>query len=399
MLRSLPLTRSSLQTPTITMNAYQGHVVHVGTYLNAACDGAAAALRGQVDALQAQGTRVSVWQFEVGIDEVHSTSLESGVTVHRIPRFRQPLLAAMAAPEAARRWIAGQLPQVNFFHLHSVFSPQNNFVTRLGVPYGVTPQGGWSRQVLKGRRAAAKTVWVALFEKGLWAEASFIQAVSNAEERELKQLPKIGRLEFIPNGVNIPLPATNIPKRAPYFLFLGRLAVEQKGLDLLVNAYGAARREHKCLPDLLIAGPDYRGGGAALEALIGRLRLGDKVQLIGPVFGEAKNQLLAGAYVFVHPSRWEGMPLSILEALAQGTPCLVSQATGLSEWVEARSCGWSVGLGAPDLAKELVRLTSGENDVRAKARHACSSVTSDYSWANIADQLNNLYGRVPSESR
>ena len=371
----------------------------MGTYLNTACDGAAAALRGQVDALQAQGTEVSVWQFDVGIDEVHSTLLESGVTLHRIPRFKQPLLATMAAPKASRRWIASQLSQVDFFHLHSVFTPQNNFAAGLGIPYGVTPQGGWSRQVLNGRRAAAKTVWVALFEKGLWAGASFIQAVSNTEERELRQLPKIGRLEFIPNGVHIPLRAANIPKREPYFLFLGRLAVEQKGLDLLVNAYSAARREHSCLPELLIAGPDYRGGGAVLKALISRLELGDKVQLIGPVFGEPKSQLLAGAYVFVHPSRWEGMPLSILEALAQGTPCLVSQATGLSEWVEARSCGWSVGLGTPDLARALVRLTSDENDVRAKAQHACSSVASDYSWAMIADRLSSLYGRFARKSQ
>jgi glycosyltransferase involved in cell wall biosynthesis len=380
------------------MNPYQGHVIHVGSYINPACDGAAAALRGQVDSLQAQGTKVSVWQFDVGVNEVHSSTLESGVTIHRIPRFRQHFLAAVAVPKAARHWIAKHLSHVDFFHLHSVFTPQNNFLAKLGVPYGVTPQGGWSRQVLKGRRAAAKAVWVALFEKGLWADAAFIQAVSIAEERELRQLPKIGRLEFIPNGVNITLPPANIPKRAPYFLFLGRLAVEQKGLDLLVKAYSAARREHEHLPDLLIAGPDYRGGGAVLEALVSRLGLGDKVQLTGPVFGETKSQLIAGAYVFVHPSRWEGMPLSILEALGQGTPCLVSQATGLSEWVEARSCGWSTGLDAHDLAKALVRLASDEKDVWAKAQHACSSVRSDYSWANIADRLSSLYGRVARES-
>ena len=381
------------------MKPYRGLVVHLGTYLNPACDGAAAALRGQVDALQAQGTKVSVWQFEAGIDEVHSTPLDSGVTIHRIPRFKQPLLAAMAAPKAARRWIVSQLPQVDFFQLHSVFTPQNNFAAGFGIPYGVTPQGGWSRQVLTGRRAAAKNVWVALFEKDLWAGASFIQAVSNTEERELRQLPKIGRLEFIPNGVNIPLPAANIPKREPYFLFLGRLAIEQKGLDLLVNAYGAARREHRCLPDLVIAGPDYRGGGAVLEALISRLGLGDKVQVIGPVFGEPKSQLLAGAYVFVHPSRWEGMPLSILEALAQGTPCLVSQATGLSEWVEARGCGWCVSLGVNDLAKALVSLSSDPNEVLTKAQHARPFVTSDYSWANIADRLSVLYSQVAKGSQ
>jgi len=381
------------------MNPYQGHVVHVGTYLNPACDGAAAALRGQVDALRAQGTKVSVWQFEVGINEVHSVSLESGVAVHKIPRFRQPLLAAMATPKAARHWIASQLLQVDFIHLHSVFSPQNNFAAKLGVPYGITPQGGWSQQVLKGRRAAAKALWAALFEKSLWADACFIQAVSKTEERELRQLPKMGRLEFIPNGVDMPLTAENIPTRAPYFLFLGRLAVEQKGLDLLIKAYGAACKQHRSLPDLLIAGPDFRGGAAVLEELISRLGLRDKVQLIGPVFGETKSQLLAGAYVFVHPSRWEGMPLSILEALAQGAPCLVSQATGLSEWVESHSCGWSVGLGTPDLAKALVRLALDNNDVWAKAQQAASSVASDYSWANIADRLSSLYGQVARESR
>lgn len=381
------------------MNRYQGHVVHVGSYLNSACDGAAAALRGQVDSLHAQGIKVSVWQFQVGINEVHSTTLETGVTVHMIPRFRQPLLAAVAVPKAAKHWIARQMPQVDFVHLHSVFTPQNNFAARLGVTYGVTPQGGWSRQVIHGRRAGAKAVWVALFEKPLWAKAAFIQAVSTVELRELQQLSRSGHLEFIPNGVSISPAAAKTPAETPYFLFLGRLAIEQKGLDLLVEAYSAAQRDRPFFPDLIIAGPDYRGDRAVLEKQINNHGLNNRIKLIGPVFGETKSQLLAGAHVFVHPSRWEGMPLSILEALAQGTPCLVSQATGLSEWVEARSCGWSVGLGAPDLAKMLIRLASERNDVWAKAQNAISSVSSDYSWASIADRLSSLYGQFSKEHR
>jgi glycosyltransferase involved in cell wall biosynthesis len=380
------------------MKHYPG-IVHVGNYLSLGCDGAAASLHAQVNALHSLGANVSVWQFEVGISDVSSVFCENGLNVHRLPRFRNPLLAALTVPSTSRRWLATQLRQTDVIHLHSVFSPQNNFVSKLGVSYAITPQGGWSESVLHGRRAVAKAVWVSLFEKKLWAKAAFVQAVSLAEMRGLKSLPEVGRLEFIPNGVDLPCAEISQPKCTPYFLFIGRLAIQQKGLDLLVQAYSDAYKREYSIPDLLIAGPDHRGGSDYLEGLIGGLGLNHKVRLLGPVFGKEKSELLAGAYVFVHPSRWEGMPLSVLEALAHGTPCLATEATGLAEWMEARGCGWSVGADSSELAEALLHVYSAQREVREKSHNAHSSVASDYSWSGIAERLSILYSDVARQAK
>jgi len=376
------------------MNAVKpphARVVHVGNYLKPGCDGAAASLRGQVCALHSQGVDVSVWQFEVALQQVTSSISDTGLIVHRIPRFHNPLLAAVAVPAVSRSWIRCRLSEADFLHLHSVFTPQNIFSARLGLPYAVTPQGGWSKHVLRGHRAIMKSLWIAMFERSLWTNAAFVQAVSVTECRDLRELPRVSRLTFIPNGVDLPPVFPRDTCRKPYFLFVGRLAVEQKGLDLLVNAYAAARRKQEHIPDLIIAGPDFRDGSVRLRRQISALGLADKIRLSGPVSGETKNSLLRNALVFVHPSRWEGMPLSILEALAHATPCIVTEPTGLGEWVAQNNCGWRVAVSVEAIADKLVTAASQRSEVEERSLNSRRAVGKDFAWKNIASQLNARY--------
>ena len=62
-----------------------------------------------------------------------------------------------------------------------------------------------------------------------------------------------------------------------------------------------------------------------LEALAGRLGVSQQVVFTGPAFGEDRANLFAAADVFVHPSRWEGVSLSVLAAAAAGKPCLITR--------------------------------------------------------------------------
>jgi glycosyltransferase involved in cell wall biosynthesis len=57
------------------------------------------------------------------------------------------------------------------------------------------------------------------------------------------------------------------------------------------------------------------------------------------VFGREKEALLDSAFVFVHTSRWEGMPFAVIEALATGCPVLVTPATNLGDYVEGFGAG------------------------------------------------------------
>ena len=99
------------------------------------------------------------------------------------------------------------------------------------------------------------------------------------------------------------------------FMFIGRLDPWQKGLDLLIEAFAhaeSARRRPRP------GGPDCRGSRRNLERLAERHGISSQVVFTGPAFGEDRANLLAAADVFVHPSRWEGLSLSVLAAAAAG---------------------------------------------------------------------------------
>ena len=100
-----------------------------------------------------------------------------------------------------------------------------------------------------------------------------------------------------------------------------------------------------------------------LEAEIDRLGIGDRVRLVG----ERRDvpELLAGADVFVLSSASEGMPVSVLEAMAAGLPVVASRVGGVPELVVDGETGLLVEPGDPDeLAAALGRLLA---DRRAPA--------------------------------
>ncbi len=127
-----------------------------------------------------------------------------------------------------------------------------------------------------------------------------------------------------------------------YLLFLGRLH-PKKGCDLLVEAFAKIAPHHPDL-DLVLAGPDQVGLGSSLQAMAQKLGLSDRVHFPGMVEGAAKAGALRGADAFVLPSHQENFGIAVAEALAHGTPVLVSDQVNI--WREVIADG--VGLVAPD---------------------------------------------------
>jgi glycosyltransferase involved in cell wall biosynthesis len=337
---------------------------------------------------------VEVWQFEAGLETVTHFDSESGVRVYRLPRFKSSLWAALRVPRSTLHWLRPRLDEIGLFHLHSVFSAPNNFVAGLAKPYAVTPQGGWSPDVIKGRHAALKAAWIRLFEKRLWSSAAFIQAVSPKEASDLKQLPGMTRIETVPNGVDLADSVSRSGQGRHSWLFLGRVAVRQKGLDTLLRAYAEAAREVDDLPPLIIAGPDFRGGVEALKAIARQLGITHKITFPGPVAGTEKTAMFDKASLFLHVSRWEGLPLVMLEALAHGLPCVVTSETGMGEWMKEKECGWVTRPGAESLTALLRRLAQNPDEVRRHGARAREAVSADFAWSKVADRLAALYAEV-----
>jgi glycosyltransferase involved in cell wall biosynthesis len=134
-------------------------------------------------------------------------------------------------------------------------------------------------------------------------------------------------------------------------LAVGRLE-RQKGFDLLVRSM-LRIREAEAEAHLVIAGDGKER--AALERQIDELELGNAVTLLGR--REDVDVLMREAYALVHPARWEGFGLVLLEAMREGLPIVATRVSAIPEIVEDSATGILVDPGDTDcLADAILRL-------------------------------------------
>jgi len=185
-----------------------------------------------------------------------------------------------------------------------------------------------------------------------------------------------GKLRVVPNAPALTA-GHAAPPPGPYLLGVGDLRAK-KGWDVLVRAWRALGDG---APRLVIAGVDA-GEGAALRALAGDGAL----ELPGYVDDARLDALLRGASALVHPSRYEGFGLVLLEAMARGTPVIAADATALPE-----TAGGAARLFAPDeadgLAAALREVLDAPQPWAARGRERAA----EFSWERTAALTADVY--------
>ncbi|HTV51508.1 MAG TPA: glycosyltransferase, partial [Steroidobacteraceae bacterium] len=121
----------------------------------------------------------------------------------------------------------------------------------------------------------------------------------------------------------------------PFLLFLGRIH-PKKGCDLLIKAFAAVASRDPELR-LVIAGPDSLGSRRKLAHLVRHLGVEQRVIWTGMLRGDAKYGALRSAQAFVLPSHQENFGIAVAEALACGTPVLISNKVNI--WREVLESG------------------------------------------------------------
>lgn len=282
--------------------------------------------RGRYNAL---GTGAHEGVRLVDTPTVYSRSLEA--LVH----------TAIAAPRAALRH--------DLVHLHAcgpgLFAP---FPRALGAATVVTVHGlDWQRDKW-GPSARA------LLRAGAWSACRHADRVIAVSDDVAATLAATSRapVTAVPNGVAAhdaePWDPTVFPDISPgrYLLFLGRL-VPEKGLDTLMRATARARPRSAVV---------VTGGSAYTDAFASRLRAGAPrgVVFTGPRFGREKRMLLTHARGFVFPSRVEGLPIALLEAMAAGLPVAASTIPANLE-VLGDVGGWRMPVGDVEAWAQALR--------------------------------------------
>ena len=141
-----------------------------------------------------------------------------------------------------------------------------------------------------------------------------IVVLNPADAQTVRRCNPSATIRVIPNSVDLPELDEQEFGHGEHILYLGRIQVWEKGLDLLLAAYASSRAG---LP-LVIAGAGTKREERQLTALLATA--GPGVRWVGPVSGERKDTLLRRSAVLVMPSRSEAFGIAALEGMAYGKP-------------------------------------------------------------------------------
>ncbi len=224
------------------------------------------------------------------------------------------------------------------------------------------------------------------------------------EIRELFQLPA-DKLEVIPNGVDAGLFADRTGEAWPR----GKYAAEQEKIVFFVGRMVKEKGVHillQSIPGILSQCPDAKfvlaGKGPMLQELqaqAAELGISHKTLFLGFITDEEKNRLLHIASAAVFPSLYEPFGIVALEAMAAGTPVVVSGVGGLSEVVSHEEDGYTVLPGdIPSLTTHIVKLLKNPQEAASMAERAKRKAADVYNWSRIAERTADTYRQMLEEA-
>lgn len=274
---------------------------------------------------------------------------------------------------------------------------------RAGVPYVFEPMGMFRPIV---RNVVLKSVYRQLFGESVVRGATQLVATSLHEQRELiEEGVAAEKITIRRNGIDLPAlsPASGafrlewkIPQDAFLVLFLGRI-VPKKSPELLLESFAGWRRSSvAALPSFLVfAGPsESKSYARRLQAQAKRLGLGESVLFTGAVYGDAKWSALMDADIFVLPSQNENFGNAAAEAIACGTPVVVTDRCGIAPLVEGRA-----GLVVPHKCEALVAALDqlSHPELRTRMKLGCEEVARGLGWEQPLAETEALYAQLLSD--
>ena len=303
----------------------------------------------------------------------------------------------------------GDFDMTHIYGLYDFFGPRvARACGRISRPYVVEPMGMFLPIV---RSIWMKRLYHDTLGGRLLKGASRVIATAEQERQEfLEGGIADSKIVVRRNGIEVPgqfqpvgsfRNQWNIPGDAKLVLFLGRL-VSKKSPDLMLEAFSQwSRRESEKGSRgsvLVMAGPDEGDGFRRhLEAIAAQMGLNGRVLFTGPLYGDAKWAAYRDADVFVLPSQNENFGNTAAEAIACGTPVLVTDRCGIAPIVDQRA-GLVVPHNCTALEAGLAQILD-DPALTARLRGGCKGVANSLGWAEPLAQMEGLYRELISERR
>ncbi len=300
------------------------------------------------------------------------------------------------------RWLYWHAFEFDLAHIHALFSPVSTAAAAIArsrrLPYILRPLGILDPADLQ-KKKQLKRLYAALFERSNLAGAAAIHFTSQQEAKISERFGVATKDLVIPLGVNLPpAPAGEISPLplppSPRVLFMSRIE-PKKGLDLLLPALEFLLSE-KVDFHFILAGsnPQDSEYEAKIRARVEASSLAQFTTVTGFVSGEVKASLLREADIFVLPSYYENFGIAVAEAMAAGTPVVISDRVHIWEEVQQAEAGWVGKTEVESIASLLREALQNPAERKRRGLNAREYALRYYRWDAIAERAIEAYQQI-----
>lgn len=269
------------------------------------------------------------------------------------------------------------------------------YLRLIHIPYVFVPHGGTSKYNLKKKRLL-KCIFNTLFTRGFILNSSGVIFLNEKERDNSIFRNMIECYGYVPNGVPLPSSRRINKQLSPTirFVFLSRIDIKYKGLDILLKSIENFNHS-EMTPNFEFL---FYGGNSNEKIVKTFVSMVKETQAPvvykGEVYGNDKKAAYEKANIYVLTSLSEGMPVSVLEALSFGCPCILTPQTNLGELILDHQAGW---VAEPNIESITATIQQAYSDYKRcgeqYVNNAVNAVKA-YSWDNIAKKSIQEYARL-----
>lgn len=308
--------------------------------------------------------------------------------------FRRGGFVVRGVPRNIRKQLIHLKPDI--VHIHGEFNPDNLKVSGLfHCPIFLSPHGAFHPVVLNKGNRVLKSCYIRLAKSLLYKNVVF-HALTPMEQVHITRILPNAKVYCVPQGPGIQIEKFvlngdqdhKLSSGSIRFLFVGRLDVYTKGLDILLEAFS---RVAQCVEakktSLMLVGPDWNKGAVTLEKQAEAVGISKYFSIVGTKIGSDLISIFGQSHIYIHVSRHEGHPLAITEALLLGKPAILTNTIGTISYPEISSLPhiMIVPPNIHSIAGAMADAIRYFDDLQTSARATHPQVQQFFSWDRVAN--------------
>jgi len=224
--------------------------------------------------------------------------------------------------------------------------------------------------------------------------------VLSSEWLEIKEITHKSKIILLKNSINLAnyLELERSRKKQNEkvrIIFLGHIGIE-KGIVDLIQAVKFLHDKGISGFEVGIYGEDLHPGELEqAKELVKSLELDNLILFYKPIFGDKKVEVFRDADIFMLPSHHEGLPISVIEAMAAGLPVIATRVGGIPDLIDNSKSGILVNSKTPlDLANAMITLIDNEQLRNSYGLEGRKKASENHDVENYVERLVSFYQEV-----